>query len=129
MQTYCSRRCSMLSRQGSKRNGAYRHPEGYELRHSSGYIQEKRDGKWVMQHRLVMEEVIGRPLMDGERVHHRNGKRDDNRPENLELWTGVSSSKKDPHGVRLVDQVIDMLESLTKAERKKVARRIQELNS
>lgn len=128
-QVYCSRRCSMLSRGGSKANGAYRHPEGHELRHSSGYIQQKVNGKWVMQHRLVMEQVIGRQLKATERVHHKNGKRDDNRPENLELWTGVGQSKKDPYGVRLVDKVMDMIESLNEAERAKVLRRLEELNA
>ena len=49
-------------------------------------------------------------------VHHKNGDRQDNRPENLELWVGVERSKKDPHGVRLVDQVIDMLSSLQQHE-------------
>lgn len=118
----------MLARHAKGEAATKAHPEGYELRHSSGYIQEKRDGKWIMQHRLVMEEMIGRPLMKGERVHHRNGKRDDNRPENLELWTGVNQSKKDPHGVRLIDKVADMLESLTKDERARIARRIKELD-
>lgn len=107
----------------------YAHPEGHHLRHMNGYVMEKRDGKWVMQHRLVMEGVIGRPLKPTERVHHKNGKRDDNRPENLELWTGVGQSKKDPYGVRLVDKVLDMIGALNKAEREQVARRLEELNA
>ena len=94
----------------------------------SGYIQEKRDGQWHMQHRLVMEQVLGRPLLKSERVHHKNGDRQDNRPENLELWTGVDASKKDPHGVRVVDKVLDLIGSLTTDERKKVMVKLKELD-
>lgn len=105
------------------------HPDGQQIKHANGYIVEKRNEKWVMQHRLVMEGVIGRPLKPTERVHHKNDKRDDNRPENLELWTGVGQSKKDPYGVRLVDKVLDMIGALNKAEREQVARRLEELNA
>ena len=78
-----------------------------------------------MQHRLVMAQVIGRPLLASERVHYKNGDRQDNRPENLELWTGIGTSKKDPHGVRLVDKVCDMIESLTKEERMLVLKKLE----
>ena len=78
-----------------------------------------------MQHRLAMEEKLGRKLEPHERVHHKNGKRDDNRPENLELWTGVGTNKKDPHGVRLVDKVCDMIDSLTKEERMLVLKKLE----
>lgn len=97
---------------------------GDTVKSTGGYLMVRKDGKKVMQHRLVMEQVLGRPLLPTERVHHKNGDRQDNRPENLELWTGATS-KKDPHGVRIVDKVLDLLERLTDAERQRVLTKLE----
>lgn len=49
---------------------------------------------YVYEHRLVMESMIGRKLTAEEVVHHKNHIRDDNRPENLQLFATHSDHIK-----------------------------------
>ena len=55
-----------------------------------------------------MERSLGRQLRREETVHHKNGMRSDNRPENLELW-----SCWQPSGQRVEDKVNWAIELLT----------------
>lgn len=58
--------------------------DGYRVVYRKGHPNADVNGQ-IKEHTLVMSEMIGRALFPDETVHHRNGIRDDNRPENLEL--------------------------------------------
>lgn len=59
---------------------------GYVLLRQPDHPNRSRHG-YVREHRIVMEAMIGRLLLPNEVVHHRNGIKDDNRPENLQLFS------------------------------------------
>lgn len=103
---YCSRSCAQTAR---TKAGEFVRDEGAIQAHMNGYLMEKRGGRWHMQHRLIVSEKLGRPLEPFERVHHINGHRDDNHPENLELWIARGKSKKDPAGQRWSDLMNEFL--------------------
>ena len=61
---------------------------------SQGYVHVwVASRRYVREHRLIMEQMLGRPLAPGEVVHHLNHDRADNRPENLALYSNADHSK------------------------------------
>ena len=83
---------------GHWKGGRTRHHAGYVMVRVPEHPRASRNGGYVFEHILVMEEVLGRYLGDGETVHHLNGVKDDNRRENLELWV-----RPQPSGIRVSD--------------------------
>ena len=87
------------SANGNWKGGITRHKAGYVMVRAPGHPRARRS-RYVFEHILVAEELLGRYLEPDESIHHRNGVRDDNRPENLELWT-----RPQPSGIRVSDAI------------------------
>lgn len=76
------------------------HWKGGKYIHKSGYVYLFRPnhpycniGGYIREHRLVMENSIGRYLRSDEHIHHINGNRQDNRIENLIMVTRAEHNK------------------------------------
>jgi len=72
---------------------------GYILLYLPDHPNASKGGT-VAEHVFIMSEYLGRPLIKGETIHHKNGIRNDNRIKNLEIWF-----KGHPIGQRVEDLI------------------------
>lgn len=79
--------------------GGRRIDGGYVMIYQKDHPKAKKNG-YVREHVLIMETILGRPLVKGENVHHKNGNKLDNNPVNLELW-----NTSQPSGQRIEDKL------------------------
>lgn len=67
--------------------GGVHKENGYVAVYDPENPNARRSG-YILLHRKIMQQTLGRPLRKGETVHHKNGIKDDNSPSNLELRSG-----------------------------------------
>ncbi len=91
--------CYIQSKQYPYSNKKHLSKDGYYYVYYRAHPFADKSGR-VYEHRLVMEKKLGRYLLPHENVHHKNGRKDDNRIENLELWIRIQ-----PTGARVEDVV------------------------
>lgn len=93
-----------IDKNGYKTIPGYINELGYRVLSDKNHPNASKTGKnkyKVFEHTVVMCAHLGRPLRKGESVHHKNGIRNDNRIENLELW----HKGQQPAGQRAEDKI------------------------
>lgn len=85
--TDCKYRYGRRNYRGIKQGYIWIYPDVDKYPDPMQYPGVANDGR-ILEHRFIMQEYLGRSLLEIETIHHLNGQKDDNRIENLELRIG-----------------------------------------
>lgn len=98
-----------------KRKGAYADQSIRYVRCPEPLLAMARKDGYVMEHRLIMAQALGRALTRTECVHHANHDATDNRLENLMLFATNADHKRFEHGQGIVPLWCGLCHSTTPA--------------
>ena len=88
--------------------GRYKTTQGYVMVFAGKGHHLAGPNGYAAEHRVVAEQILGRPLASKEVVHHKNGDRADNRPENLSVYDGSGEHCRDHQRSLSEDEVSEL---------------------